>query len=308
MATEADISIPRPVYRGRFAPSPTGLLHQGSLLAAVGSFLDAAHAHGSWLLRIEDLDAARCRDEFTTNILMTLEAFGLSSVLTVQYQSARTTLYDAALAKLSASGHLFHCRCTRRELGAARDANDDGEPCCLNDCRTRDVDPANASLRLDLTGFAPHTAQDRSLGAIHFDPNVHRDVIVKRRDGVIAYHLAVVLDDADAAITDIVRGADLLQATAWQLGLQQALAVATPRYLHLPVVTEPDGQKLSKSHRSIAVETRTATIAMSLRGVLKLLRQDDPPATASTPREILEFAAARWNTGRFRGLHSVSAD
>ena len=295
-------------YRGRFAPSPTGLLHQGSLLAAVGSYLDAAQAHGDWLLRIEDLDTARCRNEFTTKILTTLEACGLLSQLAVQHQSARTMLYDAALAKLSASGRLFHCLCTRRELGAARDADDDSEPCCLNDCRTRDVDAANASLRVDLTGLASRMVQDRSLGAIHFDPNQHRDVIVKRRDGVIAYHLAVVIDDADAKITDVVRGADLWQATAWQLGLQQALALATPSYLHLPVVTEPDGQKLSKSRRSIAVETSAATIATSLRGVLKLLRQDDPPETARTPREILEFAAAEWNTGRFRGLYSVSAD
>lgn len=295
-------------YRGRFAPSPTGLLHKGSLLAAVGSFLDAAHARGTWLLRIEDLDTARCREEFTHKILTTLDAFGLASIEPVQHQSARTKRYDAALAKLAASGRTFTCRCTRRELGAARDAGDDAEPCCLSDCRTRGVDPTKASLRVDLTGLTPAAAQDRSLGAIHFDPDVHRDVIVRRRDGVIAYHLAVVVDDADAGITDVVRGADLLQATAWQLGLQQALGLATPRYLHLPVVTEPGGRKLAKSRRSIAVEPDERTIAAALRGVLKLLRQDDPPDTAHSANEILELATARWNTGRFRGLHSVSTD
>ena len=293
-------------YRGRFAPSPTGLLHQGSLLAAVGSFLDSAHNHGSWLLRIEDLDAARCRDEFTSGILATLESFALSSLLAVQHQSARTNLYDAALAELSAAGRLFHCRCTRRELAALQAI--EAEPCCLGDCRTREIDPTEASLRIDLTHLAPCELQDRSLGSIRFDPNIHRDVIVKRRDGVIAYHLAVVVDDADADITDVVRGADLLQATAWQLGLQQALGVATPRYLHLPVIIEPDGQKLSKSRRSIAVDSDVATLAASLRRVLQLLRQDDPPASARTPGEILEFAAAGWSTGRFRGLCSVSAD
>ena len=146
------------------------------------------------------------------------------------------------------------------------------------------------------------------MGSIRFDPKIHRDVIVKRRDDVIAYHLAVVVDDAEANITDVVRGADLLQATAWQLGLQRALSLATPRYLHLPVVTESDGQKLSKVRRSIAVGADVATLATSLRRVLQLLRQDDPPATANTPREILEFAAAEWNTGRLRGLYSVSAD
>ena len=293
-------------YRGRFAPSPTGLLHQGSLLAAVGSYLDAAHHEGSWLLRIEDLDAARCRDEFTIRILATLESFALSSVLAVQHQSARTRLYETALAELSASRRLFHCRCTRRELTAAQFA--DTEPCCLGDCRNRDVDPTDASLRVDLTDLEPCEMQDRSLGSIRFDPKIHRDVIVKRRDDVIAYHLAVVVDDAEANITDVVRGADLLQATAWQLGLQRALSLATPRYLHLPVVTESDGQKLSKVRRSIAVGADVATLATSLRRVLQLLRQDDPPATANTPREILEFAAAEWNTGRLRGLYSVSAD
>lgn len=295
-------------YLGRFAPSPTGLLHQGSLLAAVGSFLDAAQAHGQWLLRIEDLDTARCRDEFTQNILTTLAAYGLASVLPVQYQSARSALYERAVETLAASGRTFHCGCTRRELSAVRLAEDDGEACCLNDCRTRRVDPANSALRVDLTGLSPVETQDRSLGSIRFEPHIHRDVVVRRRDGVIAYHLAVVVDDADAGITDVVRGADLWQATAWQLGLQQALGLATPRYLHLPVVTEPDGQKLAKARRSIAIETGDSELVATLRNVLGLLRQDAAPEAARTPKEILEFAAAKWNTGRFRGLHSVMAD
>jgi hypothetical protein len=132
-------------------------------------------------------------------------------------------------------------------------------------------------------------------------------LLAAQANGVIAYQLAVVVDDAEQGITDVVRGADLWQATAWQLGLQQALGLATPRYLHLPVVTEPDGQKLAKARRSIAIETGDSELVATLRNVLALLRQDAAPEAARTPKEILEFAAAKWNTGRFRGLHSVMA-
>lgn len=290
-------------YLGRFAPSPTGLLHQGSLLAAVGSWLDAKAAGGEWLLRIEDLDAHRCRPDFTDALIATLDGFSLSSTRPVQFQSRRVALYEDALTRLGNAGLTFHCVCTRRELGAQRatDTNET-EPCCLRDCRSRENDPQHSSLRVDLCKLEPCIVIDRSLGEIRFDPAVHRDVIIRRRDGIVAYHLAVVVDDAAVGVTDVVRGADLFGATAWQLGLQRALAIHTPKYLHLPVVTEASGAKLAKSRRSIAVNAG----AEALRGALTLLQQDEPPTSAVTAHDVMDFALSRWNTGRFRGLHSVT--
>ena len=285
-------------YVGRFAPTPSGPLHLGSLLAAVGSWLDAAE--GLCLLRIDDLDTSRCRPEYERAILHTLETFGLRYPETVIRQSARTATYAAAITRLGARIPLFYCDCTRRELTG------EGEACCLKDCRDRRCDPSSSSLRADLRSLEPMTVLDRSLGEIHFDPLQQRDVIVRRRDGVHTYPLATVIDDAEQGVTDVVRGADLLASTGWQLALQQALGLPTPRYLHLPVVVEPDGSKLAKSRRSAALEPSQA--ASQLRQVLKWLAQNEPPATFDVAGDVLDWMRPGWDPARFAGLASVTLE
>lgn len=292
-----------PRVTGRFAPSPTGPLHLGSLLAALGSFLDAHHQGGEWLLRIDDLDRPRCRQEHADAILDALAAHRLHSSRPVTRQSDDPTPYTAAIAALDERGLLFNCDCSRRELAASGIA-DGGEPCCLRDCRTRRPDASGSALRADLTGLRPMTVQDRSLGPIRFDPARHRDVVVRRRDGIVAYALAVVVDDAGAGVTDVVRGGDLLQGTAWQLALHQMLGLEPPRYLHLPVVTEPDGTKLAKSRRSVPLDPGIAT--RNLKRALEWLNQ--PVPTALDEGDIaaaLKAAAERWDSARFAGRAEI---
>lgn len=287
-------------YVGRFAPSPTGPLHAGSLLSALGSWLDATHHAGRWLLRIEDIDSARSRDQWRLSFPSDLARFGLRTFETPVLQSQRHSLYRQAIEDLATQGLLFRCACTRRELAA------EGEPCCLRDCRKRDLDPRETALRADLSGLSARSVQDRSLGTITFDPLVHRDIVICRRDGIVSYQLAVVVDDADQGVTDVVRGADLLPSTAWQIALQQALGLPTVTYLHLPVLTEADGSKLAKSKRSAPVSD--AEIIPSLQKLLRWLRQELPPSETTQPDEFLRRAALNWDPARFAGITEIRVE
>lgn len=290
-------------YAGRFAPSPTGPLHAGSLLAALGSWLDAYAAKGLWTIRIDDLDTQRCREPWVTLHTQTLAVFGLRPLGVTGEpwrQSQRREAYKQALEQLSNRVPLFACDCTRRER---REDSDSG---CLNDCRHRRLSPTDTALRADLTGLIAWEVPDRSLGAIQFDPIRQRDVIVRRRDGVIAYALACVVDDAAQGITDVVRGGDLLEGTRWQLGLHQALGLRPPRYLHLPVLIEPDGRKLAKSRRAIALDPAQAQ--GQLRAALQRLGQPEPPAALAECTEILHWAGERWQPERFVGVTTLPAD
>ena len=287
-------------YIGRFAPSPSGPLHPGSLLAALGSHLDAHRSGGDWLLRLDDLDQPRCRTEHAASIREALAAHGLCASRPPTRQTDDPRPYAAALAALEARGLLFSCDCSRRELAAAGVS----EPCCLSDCRTRRPPAAEAALRADLSTLHPMSREDRSLGTIGFDPALHRDVIVRRRDGIIAYALAVVVDDAEAGVTDVVRGGDLLDGTRWQLALHQALGLEPPRYLHLPVVVEADGAKLAKSRRSVPLDAGAA--ARNLVQVLGWLRQPVPAELrAGDIAAGLVAAAAQWDIARFSGLAEI---
>ncbi len=287
-------------YVGRFAPSPTGPLHAGSLLAAVASWLDAAHQGGDWLLRIEDIDSARSRDQWRESFEPDLARFGLRPSREPVLQSQRLSIYEQAINQLCASNLLFRCACTRRELSA------EGEPCCLRDCRKQDLDPRASALRVDLASLAAMTTEDRSLGLISFDPAVHRDVVVRRRDGIISYQLAVVIDDALQGVTDVVRGADLLPSTAWQLALQQALGLPRVNYLHLPVITEADGSKLAKSRRAAPVST--SDVLPALIKTLRWLRQDLSSPETTQPDELLRRAALSWDPTRFAGLSAIAIE
>jgi glutamyl-Q tRNA(Asp) synthetase len=288
-----------PAYVGRFAPSPTGSLHLGSLVAALGSFLDARHHNGRWLLRMEDLDTPRVVPGCADTILRTLEAFGLTWDDEVAWQSRRVDLYQSAASDLRTRGLTFECGCSRR----MRLENEDrGYPGTCRD-KPPTTSPTATRFRID-DGVV--TIEDRFQGRCELPVREMGDVVIRRRDGIFAYQLAVVVDDAVQGITDVVRGADLLSSTAWQVCLQRGLDVIPPRYAHLPLVLEPDGAKLSKSRRSIALDPQHAPALLVT--ALRLLRQPISPGLEFEPVEtILNHSIHRWNPRTFFGTRSVSA-
>ena len=281
---------------GRFAPSPTGPLHLGSLLAAVGSYLDARSAGGRWLVRIEDLDTPRVIPGCASEHLRVLEAFGFEWDGEVLYQSTRREAYREALARLTTLGRTFHCSCTRKELAATNEedspANRYGGTCRRGPTRT-----GPTSQRFRVTD-APVHFDDIYLGAQSFAG--FGDVVVERRDGIATYQLAVVVDDAFQSVTRVVRGADLLESTPWQIELQEALGFSRPIYGHLPVVTEPDGSKLAKSRRSLPLEL--TDIPRALTATLTHLSQRPPLDLAqSSIRDVWKWAFANWNPQALAG-------
>jgi glutamyl-Q tRNA(Asp) synthetase len=243
-------------YIGRFAPSPTGPLHAGSLVAAVASYLDARAHHGQWLVRIEDIDEGRSVAGADMAILALLDSLGMHADGDVVWQSRRKALYAAAAEKLGA--HAYACGCNRREILDSRlGVAPDGAAIYPGTCR-HGLAPGRSmrSLRLRVpdAGEDSITFVDRFAGPItqHL-ASESGDFVLKRADGYWAYQLAVVVDDAEQGVTDIVRGADLIDSTARQIHLQRLLGVPTPRYLHVPVVRNAAGEKLSKQTGALAV-------------------------------------------------------
>ncbi len=286
---------------GRFAPSPTGDLHIGSLVAAVGSYLEAQRQGGQWRLRIEDIDTPRNVPGAAERIVATLRRLGFEWSGEIEFQSRHRTAHARALAALDAAGHLFACACTRRTIAAA-DADAGG---CTADCRSRELPHAGHALRFRMPedGAALRWV-DRLQGPQQGDPAAYRDVVVRRRDGLIAYQLAVVVDDARIGVTEVVRGADLLASTAWQRALQQALALPSPEYAHLPLVLEPDGRKLAKSRRSVSITGLEPAAALGM--ALTLLRHEPPPDHPRwSPTRLWEWAIAHWDPAKLRGLTEV---
>jgi glutamyl-Q tRNA(Asp) synthetase len=277
---------------GRFAPSPTGPLHLGSLLAATGSYLDARTAGGRWLVRIEDLDTPRVVPGCADQMLRVLDSFGFEWDGEVVYQSTRREAYREALARLDSMGRLFRCSCSRKEL--AGDVPDAPYP---GTCRGGAARPGPTSLRFRVDD-APIHFDDLFLGPQHgVAPG---DVVVQRRDGIASYQLAVVVDDAWQSVTRVVRGADLLSSTAWQIGIQRALGLSTPIYGHLPLLTEPDGTKLSKSRRALPLDPTEAPRALFT--ALTHLSQAPPPELAFTSvKEVWAWAFANWNPQALAG-------
>ena len=288
-------------YVGRFAPSPTGPLHFGSLVAAVASWLDARAHGGRWLVRIEDVDTTRTVPGAADEILRALEGFGLHWDGEVVWQSRRTQLYEAALERLRLRGLVYRCRCSRKEIADSAIQGVEGA-IYPGTCRKNVPGTISAEIVPD-TFFAerlrvddaPIAFDDRVQGRVTQD--VGREVgdfILKRRDALHAYQLAVVVDDAAQGVTDVVRGADLLQSTARQVLLQRLLGSPTPRYLHFPVATNARGEKLSKQTLAPAADGERA--GELLRAALAFLGQPRPAAAA--PARILAEAAAAWETKR----------
>jgi glutamyl-Q tRNA(Asp) synthetase len=281
-------------YRGRFAPSPTGPLHFGSLVAAVGSYLDARHHRGEWQLRIEDIDPPREVPGAADGILRTLEAFGLEWDGPVSYQSRRRDRYEAALQRIEQLGLLYGCACTRKEI-PDNGMQGAGGAVYPGTCRAG-LPPGRAvrSLRVRVDD-SEIGVQDRLQGHTRQSlPEEAGDFIVRRADGLIAYQLAVVVDDGEQQISHIVRGADLLDSTPRQIYLQRLLGLPTPDYLHLPVAVNGAGEKLAKQTR--AREVSPAHAGRILRDVLRFLHQELPEsADDATPEELLQWATAHWD-------------
>jgi len=243
---------------------------------------------------MEDLDRERVIPGCADTMLATLEAHGLEWDGAIEYQSSRTAYYAEALATLTARGLTFECSCTRTERA---------EGGYGGTCRAGPGRPGPTATRFRVDDGTV-VFEDRVQGSCSFSLRERGDVIVRRRDGLFAYQLAVVVDDARQGITEVVRGADLLDNTPWQIALQRALSLPTPRYAHLPLVVEPSGDKLSKSRRALALEASAS--GTQLHQALTLLRQQPPPALALEPvATILEWASAHWSLDRFQGVREV---
>jgi glutamyl-Q tRNA(Asp) synthetase len=294
-------------YRGRFAPSPTGPLHFGSLVAATASYLDARHVGGDWLLRIEDLDPPREVAGSAEQIVATLAALGFQWTGSIVRQSERHAAYQAALDQLLAANLAFPCSCSRTELQAAQPAGRDQSDelyypgWCRNGVRAPDR-PTAIRFRV-----APGTLafDDRLQGLQAADLALDTgDFVIRRRDSLFAYQLAVVVDDAAQNVTHVVRGADLLGSTARQIALQAALGLTTPEYAHLPLAIDANGIKLSKSTGAAAVDARRP--AYELWRTLQFLKQGPPLDLRRAPVATLwEWAIEHWQAQPLAGLRQM---
>ena len=295
------------MYRGRFAPSPTGPLHFGSLVAALGSYLDAKANHGAWLLRIEDIDTPRVMPGTADHILRTLEAFGMAWDGPVLYQSTRAEAYHAALEQLRTLGALYACACSRREIADSAVHGIDG-PVYPGTCRVG-LPPGRAARATRVrTQSMPGAADaytrfdDGVQGPIMQDvEHAVGDFVVARADGSIAYQLAVVVDDAAQGITHVVRGADLLDSTPRQILLQGLLQLPTPHYAHLPVALNEQGEKLSKQTLAAAVDPDKPVPAL-LRALAFLAQAPPIALQQANLAEVWAWARENWRlstVGRF---------
>ncbi len=287
------------MYRGRFAPSPTGPLHFGSLVAALASYLEARQQQGEWLLRMEDLDTPRNMPGAADAILRSLEAFGFEWDGAVVYQSERHDLYAAALARLQEDGLVYPCGCTRKEIADSAIHGIEGA-IYPGTCRSG-LPPGKTARAWRIR------AENRTIGfddAIqgHVAQNLARDIgdfVLKRADGFYAYQLAVVVDDADQGITHVVRGADLLDSTPRQIYLQQVLGLPAMHYAHIPVVLNAQGEKLSKQTQAAAVDDRQP--ATQLWQALDFLQQSPPAAIRNAPlADIWQWADQNWQLSRIK--------
>lgn len=288
------VKITKSTYCGRFAPSPTGHLHFGSLIAAVGSYLDAKFNDGQWIVRIEDLDQQREIKGAASHILHILEALGMEWDGQVVYQSQRLVHYQAALDELNQRGLIYPCVCSRKEIADSSIVGING-PIYPGTCRgrsifTKDVRALRVRIHHESIVFEDFL---RGLCIQNLKQEIG-DFILRRADGIYAYQLAVVVDDAQQGITHVVRGADLLNSTPRQIFLQQLLGYDTPHYMHLPVVINAAGEKLSKQTRAQAIDLSCALIY--LVQALRFLGQN-PPAEI-TQGDIVSFW--RWAKKNWR--------
>lgn len=293
-------------YRGRFAPSPTGPLHFGSLVAAVGSYLDARHHQGEWLLRVEDIDSPREVAGAADDILRTLELLHMTWDGPVIYQSKRTHLYEEALDELQQQGYLYDCGCTRKEVADSAFQTPTGAiypGTCRNGLPTG-RSPRSVRVRVNNTAIS---MQDRLQAGLYQQLQTDAgDFIVRRADKLIAYQLAVVVDDADQGINHVVRGSDLLESTPRQIYLQQLLDLPIPAYLHLPIATDSSSTKLSKQSFAppITVDDSNHAVLDTLRFLHQVL--PDSPQDASLD-ELWKWATDHWDASTIPACQMLPA-
>lgn len=289
-------------YVGRFAPSPTGPLHAGSVATAVASYLHARQRDGKWLLRIDDLDPPRCVPGSAEAILRLLERLQLHWDNSVYFQSARRQAHATAAAQLLERSLAFRCDCSRRDLLS------DGKPGLLGvryagRCRNRNVAAGDSAVRVRVdSGNVTFTDMLQGLQSRDLSAELG-DYVIFRRDALPAYHLAVVLDDADQRVTDVVRGCDLLPSTTVHVHLGRLLGLPEPVYWHLPVLCGADGRKLSKRHRAASVAELSAP-AIAFAALQHIGAEPPEELRGANPQTLWDWAAAHWRIEVLRGLAS----
>jgi glutamyl-Q tRNA(Asp) synthetase len=285
-------------YIGRFAPSPTGPLHLGSLYTALAGFLQARSRQGKWLLRIDDLDTPRNIKGSADSILKTLDVFGLHWDDSVVYQSQHLDAYNEILDGLAKDKLIYPCTCSRKTLTNIYSGL----------CRNKQPSHNSPHALRIKTDARVISFQDELQGLISDNlAGQHGDFILKRKDRIIAYQFAVVVDDCLQQINHIVRGFDLLDSTPRQIYLQQILGLATPGYMHVPVIIDEHGYKLSKQTRATAVDSKTPHRVIF--GLLNLLKQNPPKELQYAPAtELLSWAIDHWNPGLLRNSHAISPE
>ena len=286
----------QPAYIGRFAPSPTGPLHLGSLFTALASFLHARSRQGKWLLRIDDLDTPRNKKGSITTILNTLDAFGLHWDGSIYYQSQHIEKYESFLNKLEQNQLTYRCNCSRKSLAemVSNDNPNTKHSIYLGICRNKSI-PANTPHAIRLkTEPCTLSFHDEFQGLINHNlAKQHGDFILKRKDGIIAYQFAVVVDDYLQGVNHVVRGCDLLEETPKQIYLQHLLGFPTPAYTHVPVIVDQHGYKLSKQTLATAVDKKSPN--KTLFDLLVLLKQNPPDELIDTKvNELLDWAIGNW--------------
>lgn len=272
-------------YRGRFAPSPTGPLHFGSLVAAVASYVDAKHHSGDWLIRIDDIDHQRCKPEYSKQILETLEIFGFEWDEEIVYQQQQCSIYDDVIKTLESSNLIYQCICSRKILPSGA---------YPGTCRSKNIRIGNNSKRIK-------TTQDEIVINDCIQPDFKQnlstdigDFVIYRADGMHSYHLATVVDDHAANITHIIRGADLLDSTPRQIYLQNTLNFITPLYGHIPIAVNQQGEKLSKQTYAKAIDS--SNIQQELINALEFLGHKMPvDLKTEMPKTILDWAIHHWD-------------
>jgi glutamyl-Q tRNA(Asp) synthetase len=293
---------------GRFAPSPSGPLHFGSLVAALASYCEVKSRQGNWLLRIEDVDTARVVAGAGEQILRDLEAFGFEWDAAVTYQSTQFEQYQHYLDKLLDQGDCYACECSRRSLRQLGVASGPLGQIYPGLCRSKQLAVTNHSLRLNTENAQSVGFIDRVYGELTLNlPASVGDFVLKRRDNIFAYHLAVVVDDELQGINQVVRGADLLENTCLHIYLQQRLSFSTPEYMHLPLVNNDEGVKLSKQTGASAIDHQHASrlLITALRHLGQTPQQD---LAQNSPQEILQWAVTNWNPAQIPVQQPAAAE
>ncbi len=286
-------------YIGRFAPSPSGALHFGSLVTALGSYLQAKSQGGKWLVRIEDIDPPREVKGAAANILSSLEAYGLEWDDSVLYQHTRLDAYQTQIDHWLSKNQAYYCSCSRKEIkemGGVYQAH----------CRNLAQKPHQGAFSIRLTLDEPVTSfEDLLLGLQHLNPKMAaEDFIIKRRDGLFAYNLAVVLDDIYQGVTEVVRGADLIEPTGRQLSLYKKLHKAPVSYLHLPLALNQEGHKLSKQNHARPIDIKKP--ASTLASALAFLGHPLPKELEGAPVTLsLQWAKKEWQLAKVPKTSSV---